>query len=74
MSNVKCQMSTAYVDPWDMLNDFCFYVYGQMLLFIGENGNDCFYPTLTRYWTNHRAGSQLKMSECQTKAGNQRKF
>ena len=26
--------------------------------------------TLPCEWTNHRAGSQLKMSECQTKAGN----
>ena len=27
------------VDPWDMLNYFCFHVYAQMLLFTGENGN-----------------------------------
>ena len=25
----KCQMSTAYVDPWDMLNNFGFHVYAQ---------------------------------------------
>ena len=29
MSSVKCQLSTAYVDPWDMLNNFCFHVYAQ---------------------------------------------
>ena len=32
-------MSNAYVDPWDMLNNFCFHVYAQMLLFIDENAN-----------------------------------
>ena len=26
-------------DPWDMLNNFCFYTYAQMSLFIGENSN-----------------------------------
>ena len=35
-------MSNAYVDPWDMLNNFCFHVYGQILLFINENDNDFF--------------------------------
>ena len=28
-SSVKCQMSIAYVDPLDMLNNFCFHVYAQ---------------------------------------------
>ena len=27
--HVKCHMSNAYVDPWDMLNNFCFHVYAQ---------------------------------------------
>ena len=27
MSYVTCYMSNAYVDPWDMLNKFCFHVY-----------------------------------------------
>ena len=26
-------------DPWDMLNNFCFHVYAQKSLFIGENVN-----------------------------------
>ena len=39
MSHVTCLMSNAYVDPWDMLNNFCFLVYAQMSLFMGENGN-----------------------------------
>ena len=26
-------------DPWDMLNNFCFLVYAQKSLFVGENGN-----------------------------------
>ena len=42
MSHVTCLMSNAYVDPWDMLNNFCFHVYAQMLLFMGENVNDFF--------------------------------
>ena len=36
---VTCHMSNAYVDPWDMLNIFCFHVYAQKALFIGENDN-----------------------------------
>ena len=24
ITHVKCHMSNAYVDPWDMLNNFCF--------------------------------------------------
>ena len=39
MSHVTCLMSNAYVDPWDMLNNFCFHVYAQMSLFMGENDN-----------------------------------
>ena len=36
-----CHMSNAYVDTWDMLNNFCFHVivYAQKSLFISENGN-----------------------------------
>ena len=26
-------------DPWDMLNNFCFHVYAQKSLFIGQNVN-----------------------------------
>ena len=44
ITHVKCHMSNAYVDPWDMLNNFCFHLYGQILLFIGENDNDFFGP------------------------------
>ena len=29
MSSVMCGMSNADVDPWDMLNNFCFDVYTQ---------------------------------------------
>ena len=42
MSHVTCLMSNAYVDPWDMLNNFCFHVYAQMLLFMDENVNGFF--------------------------------
>ena len=27
-------MSNAYVESWDMLNNFCFHVYAQMSLFV----------------------------------------
>ena len=63
ISHVTCHMSNAYayVDPWDMLNNFCFHVYAQMSLFMGENDNAFFYlMTLACDNTNHRAGSQLK--------------
>ena len=30
-----------------MLNNFCFHVYTQKTLIIGENDNDFFYPSLT---------------------------
>ena len=40
--HVTCIMSSAYVDPWDMLNNFCFHVYAQMSLFLGENDNAYF--------------------------------
>ena len=43
LSSVKCQV--AYVDPWDMLNNFCCHVYAQNSLFIGENVNG-FFDTL----------------------------
>ena len=42
MSHVTCDMSNAYVDRWDMLNKFCFHLYAQKLLFIGENCNGFF--------------------------------
>ena len=41
-SHVTCLMSNANVDPWDMLNNFCFHVYAQMSLFVGENDNGYF--------------------------------
>ena len=60
-------MSNAYIDPWDMLNNFCFHVYAQMSLFVavGENVNAFFWtappPASSREFANHRAGSQLKI-------------
>ena len=30
-------------DPWDMLNNFCFHVYAQKSLFIGQNVNGFFW-------------------------------
>ena len=72
---VKCQVSNAYVDPWEMLNNFCFHVYAQKSLFIGENVNvvsgTAASSARSCEFANHTAGSQLKMSSRQTKAGNQ---
>ena len=43
MSHVTCLMSNAYVDPWDMMNNFCVHVYAQMSLYMGENVNAFFW-------------------------------
>ena len=45
MSHVTCLMSNVYVDHWDMLNNFCFHVYAEMSLFVGENDNAYFLTT-----------------------------
>ena len=37
----SCQVASCQVvkfDPWDFLNNFCFHVYAQKTLFMGENG------------------------------------
>ena len=64
----------AQVDPRDMLNNFCFHVYTQKSLFIGENGNVFFdiSSTTTRApdIRDHRAGSQLKMTPVMSTAAN----
>ena len=58
-----------------MLNKFCFHVYAEKWLFVAENCNAFFLTSSSaREFRVSRAGSQLKMSESQTKAGNQRKF
>ena len=49
----------ALVDPRDMLNNFCFHVYAQKSMFMGENGNAFFYLILI---TTRAPGSQLKNS------------
>ena len=56
MSHVTCLMSNAYVDPWDMLNNFCFHVYAQMSLFMGENGNDFLAGNQLHELQTHREG------------------
>ena len=52
------------VDPWDMLNNFCFHVYAQTSLFKGENWNGYFltsapYLVILEFI---ELGSQLKIS------------
>ena len=42
LSHFACHMSNAYVDPWDMQNNFCFHVHAQMSLFMDENVNAFF--------------------------------
>ena len=60
LSHVICQML--------MLNNFCFHVYAQNTLFIGENGNgffDILSSTTHAYDKRvHRAGSHLKTTNC----------
>ena len=53
MSYVICLMSNAYVDPWDMLNNFCFHVYAQKSLLIAENCN-AFFWTSAREFAKHK--------------------
>ena len=36
-------LQNLQIDPWDMLNNFCFHVYAQKSLFIGENDNVYFW-------------------------------
>ena len=38
-------LQNLQTDPWDMLNNFCFHVYAQKSLFIGENDNEFFWTT-----------------------------
>ena len=68
MSHVTCHMSNAYVDPWAMLNNFCFHVYAQMSLFMGEKCNDYF---LTQFWPS---SSPLPVSEPIIELGSQLKI
>ena len=52
-------MTPKYVDPWDILNTFCFPVYAQKSLFIGENANAfSFLHTRANDKGVDRAGSQ----------------
>ena len=55
-------MSNAYVDPWNMPNNFCIHVYAQKSLIISEIGNEYFFTSASsREFRGHRAGSQLKI-------------
>ena len=42
------------VDPRDMLNNFCFHVYAQKSLFIGENGNFVFFDKTFHFFGPHQ--------------------
>ena len=51
-------------NPWDMLNNFCFYVYAQKSLFKVENVDAYFLTSSSltsapREFANHRAGSHI---------------
>ena len=56
----------------NLLNNFCFHVYAQNSLLIGEDGlfDTLLLITLSCEFRVHRACSQLKMSESQKSAGN----
>ena len=53
------ELSLSHSLTLDMLNNFCFHVYAQKSLIIGENGNAFFdsLSTLPCYFRDHRAGS-----------------
>ena len=52
MSHVTCLMSNAYVDPWDMLNNFCFHVYTQKRVFVIMSYVACHMSHVTCLMTN----------------------
>ena len=60
-------LSISHSLTLDILNNFCFHVYAQKSVFIGQNVNVFFYHlillTLPCYFTVHRAGSQLKIQK-----------
>ena len=43
---VICHESKAYVDPWNILNNFCFNVYAVNSLMVGEIGIFSWEPAL----------------------------
>ena len=47
-------LQNLQIDPWDMLNNFCFHVYAQKSLFIGENDN-------VYFWTSAAAPSPVSL-------------
>ena len=56
-------------DPWGMLNNFCFDVYAQKSMFIGENGNGFLGTTAAAHpWSPdirvHRAGWFPAKTDC----------
>ena len=42
VSHVTCDMSNAYANPWDMVNNFCFDVYAQKGVFVIMSHVTCF--------------------------------
>ena len=47
------------LDPWCMLNNFCFHDYAQWSMLVIKTNNDFFFDIILT--TKHRAGSQLKI-------------
>ena len=78
MSHVACHMSYVKCLCWSLghAEQFLFSCLCSNVAVYGWKRQWFFFDTstLSCEWTNHRAGSQLKMSESQTKAGNQKKF
>ena len=52
MSHVTCLMSNGYVDPWDMLNNFCFHVYTQKWVFVIMSHVTCHMSHVTCHMSN----------------------
>ena len=53
LSHVTCYMWNACVDPWDMLNNFCFHVYAQKWVFV-----------IMSHVTCHISHVRCHMSQC----------
>ena len=55
-------MSSAYVDPWDMLNNFCFHVNAQKSVFVSERP----YPDFSSTSYGRTIWGQSSVDPCRT--------
>ena len=60
LSHVTCYMWNAYVDPLDMLNNFCFHVYAQKWVFVIMSRVTCHMS----HFACHMSHCLCQMSHC----------